>query len=153
MDDGWVLVNTSLHSKIGMEAIKNGILGFFPQNIKREVQFGKSRLDYLVDNNTFVELKASNLLIDNRCIFPDAPTERGVKHLKELHLATKKGYKAIILIMGLRNCSCFSPNKILDKNFSDSFFNVLNNGVQFVGFKVKIDDKKRVVLNGSMKLC
>ncbi len=153
MDNEWVLVNTSLHSKIGYVAIKKGVLGYIPTNIKREVKFGDSRLDYLVDGNTFIELKASNLLIGNRCIFPDAPTERGVKHLSELYTATKMGYKAIILIMGLRNCECFSPNKILDRKFSDKFTEVLNKGVEFIGFKIKINEEKKIVLNGSMKLC
>jgi len=118
MEDGWVLVNTSLHSKIGYEAIKKGVLGFKPKKIKKEVAFGNSRLDYFIDENTFVELKASNLLVNQRCIFPDAPTERGVKHLKELLEAVKRGYKGIILMMGLRECNCFYPNTGLDQNFS-----------------------------------
>jgi sugar fermentation stimulation protein A len=153
MDNEWVLVNTSIHSRIGRKAIKKGVLGFVPESIKNEVQFGDSRLDYLVNGDTFIELKASNLLLNNRCLFPDAPTERGVKHLKELYKATKEGYKAVILIMGLRDCGCFYPNVDLDKKFSDEFFNVLNKGVKFIGFKIKINEKREIVLNGKMEIC
>ena len=149
-----VLVNTSIHSKIAFNSIKKGVLGFTPKKIKSEFKFGNSRLDFLIDDNILVELKASNLLINDRCIFPDAPTERGVKHLKELLDAKKKGYKSIILIMGLRDCDCFIPNKNLDKSFSDTFFKVLSEGVKFVGFKIKINkESKKIYINGKMKLC
>ena len=154
MEDGWILVNTSIHSKIGKEAIKKGVLGFTPENIKSEVQLGESRIDYLVDNRVFVELKGSNLLIGNRCIFPDAPTKRGKRHLQELLKAKNKGYEAIILIMGLRDCECFYPNTKLDPQFSKTFFDVLSSGVVFKGFKIKLDDKTgKIFLNGEMKLC
>jgi len=155
MDDGEiVLVNTSLHSKIALEVLKKGFLGFIPKKIKSEFVFGKSRLDFIVDGKILIELKASNLLLDNRCIFPDAPTERGKKHLNELLKATEEGFKSIILIMGLRDCECFQPNVKLDKNFSDTFFNVLSNGVDFLGFKIKIDrESKKILFNGKMELC
>lgn len=149
-----VLVNTSIHSKIALNSIKKGVLGFIPDKIKSEFKFGNSRLDFLIDDNILVELKASNLLINNRCIFPDAPTERGVKHLNELLEAKKKGYKSIILIMGLRDCDCFLPNKNLDRIFSDTFFKVLSEGVKFAGFKIKINrENKKIYLNGKMNIC
>lgn len=152
--EDYVLVNTSLHSKIGLEAIKRGVLGFIPESIKPEVKYKSSRFDYLVNDNIFVELKASNLLIGNKCVFPDAPTKRGVKHLLELKDAVDNGFRGIILIMGLRNCECFYPNTNLDKEFSDTFFKVLKDNVEFRGFKVKIDSKtKKVVLDGKFNVC
>ena len=153
-NDEVVLVNTSLHSKIALNSIKKGILGFLPKSIKAEYTIGKSRLDFLIDNKILVELKASNLLLDNRCIFPDAPTERGVKHLNELLEAKRKGYKSIILIMGLRECSCFYPNTKLDKKFSNTFFEVLSKGVEFKGFKIRISkEDKKIYINGKMEIC
>ena len=153
MEDGWILLNTSLHSKIGKKAIQEGILGFKPEKIKAEVRYGKSRIDFLVDENAFVELKGSNLLIDKKCIFPDAPTSRGKKHLEELIKAVKEGYRAYILIMVLRDCSCFETNGELDPEFSDTFKEALKAGVKFVGFKVKIDKDLNVILNGKINLC
>ncbi len=153
MEDGWILVNTSIHSRIGLEAINKGVLGFHPKKIKPEIKFGESRIDYLIDDDTFVELKGSNLLLDGRCLFPDAPTVRGVKHINELVRAVKNGYRAYILIMGLRDCSCFSPNTQLDPDFSRAFFEALRSGVKYSGFKIKIMDNGKIILSGKMPLC
>ena len=153
MEDGWILLNTSFHSKIAKKAIEKGILGFSPEKIKSEVKFGNSRLDFLIDDKIFVELKGSNLLIDNKCVFPDAPTERGRKHLEELIEVKKKGYRAIILFMGLRDCKCFKTNEKLDKKFSETFSKALRNGVEFFGFKIKINEDFKVILNGNLPLC
>lgn len=153
MEDGWILLNTSFHSKIAKEAIKKGVLGFIPKKIKSEVSFGKSRIDYLIDNKIFVELKGCNLLIENKCLFPDAPTKRGTRHLEELIEAKKQGYEAVILIMALRECRCFDVNRNLDPVFSKTFEKALKGGVVFKGFKVKIDEDYNVVLNGKLELC
>ncbi|SNZ03314.1 sugar fermentation stimulation protein A [Persephonella hydrogeniphila] len=153
MEDGWVLLNTSFHSKIGKKAIENGVLGFKPEKIKTEVQFRKSRIDYLINDKIFVELKGSNLLSGKKCLFPDAPTERGKRHLEELMQAVKQGYRAVILIMVLRKCRCFETNRKLDPRFSETFEKALQEGVQFVGFRVKIDENLNVVLKEKINLC
>ncbi len=153
MEDGWILLNTSFHSKIALNAIKSGVLGFIPEKIKSEVKFGNSRLDFLLDNRIFVELKGSNLLIGNRCVFPDAPTKRGARHIKELIEAKEKGFDSVILVMGLRDCSCFSVNGELDPDFQSIFEEGLKKGVRFVGFKIKIDKDFNILLNGEMNLC
>ena len=152
-DDELILLNTSFHSKIAEEAIKYGILGYIPQSIKREVQFNKSRLDYLVNNDTYIELKGCNLTINNTCLFPDAPTTRGKRHIEELILAKNRGYKSIILIMALRDCDCFLPNKETDPEFYNLFFLALKTGVKPIIFKVKIDNNKKIILDTTINLC
>ncbi len=147
----WALINTSIHSKIAKKAIAKGVLGFIPQSVRSEVKIGNSRLDFLVDD-LYLELKGSNLLIGEKCVFPDAPTTRGLKHLNELISLKKEGKKAGILIMALRDCNCFETNKRLDPDFSNTFENALNNGVKFFGFKVKIENNK-IIYNGSLFLC
>ena len=153
MEEGWILLNTSIHSKIAKKAIKEGILGFIPEKIKSEVKFGESRLDFLINEDLFVELKGSNLLFKDRCLFPDAPTQRGARHLEELIKAVEEGFKASILIMGLRECKCFGINKELDPKFWNTFKKALEKGVSYKGFKVKIDRDFNVVLNGELPLC
>ncbi len=153
MEDGWILLNTSFHSKIALNAIKSGVLGFIPEKIKTEVKFGESRLDFLLDDRIFVELKGSNLLMGNRCVFPDAPTKRGTRHIRELIEAKEKGFESVILIMGLRDCSCFSVNGNLDPDFEKAFKEGLKKGVKYAGFKIKIDKEFNVLLNGEMNLC
>jgi len=154
VDDEWVLLNTSIHSKIGEEAIKRGVLGFRPKKIKREVRFGSSRIDYLLDDKIFVELKGTNLLMEGCCLFPDAPTERGARHLRELKEAIKQGYESYILFMGLRNCKCFKTHHKLDPNFSAEFKDALQKGVKFKGFKIFLDDNNLTVhLGEELVLC
>ena len=146
----WVLVNTSLHSTIASRAIEKGILGFIPRSIRREVTFKNSRFDFLVDNNTFVELKGCNLVRGDTGYFPDAPTKRGVKHLRELIEAKEMGYNAVILIMALRECKYFLPNFKMDRAFSEMFYRALEKGVEFRGFKVKVGEDKKVYLDSDL---
>jgi len=153
VDGEIVLLNTSFHSKIGEEAIKKGVLGFPAEKIQKEVKFGSSRIDYLINDNIFVELKGSNLLINNKCLFPDAPTERGSRHLEELIKAVKEGYRAVILIMGIRKCNCFKPYKEMDKKFYDTFKKALKEGVEFKGYKIKVNKNFEVELDGNLKIC
>ncbi len=154
VDGEWVLLNTSIHSKIGEKAIKKGVLGFIPKKIKREVSFGISRIDYLLDDKIFVELKGTNLLLDNCCLFPDAPTERGARHLRELKEAVKQGYESYILFMGLRKCSCFKTHERLDPTFATEFKDALKKGVKFKGFKIHLNvDDFTVHLGDELVLC
>jgi len=48
MKEGWVLINTKLHSQIAKKAIEKGVLGFIPQKIKSEVLYKNSRLDFYI---------------------------------------------------------------------------------------------------------
>ncbi len=64
-----------------------------------EYTYGDSRIDFYLERGeerTLMEVKGCTLEIDGIGYFPDAPTERGVKHLRELAKAVKKGYRAVI---------------------------------------------------------
>ncbi|WP_200762831.1 DNA/RNA nuclease SfsA [Nitrosophilus alvini] len=152
MEEGWVLINTKLHPAIAHIAIKNGVLGFKPEIIKKEVRFLNSRFDYKADN-AYVELKGCSLVQNGFCLFPNAPTSRGTKHIKELIEAKKRGYEAYILIMALRRCKCFKPHPERDGEFKKTFYTALNEGVKFKGFFIKIDEELRVVYDGELNLC
>ncbi|WP_456451823.1 DNA/RNA nuclease SfsA [Hydrogenimonas sp.] len=151
MAEGWVLINTRLHAPVARRAVELGVLGFVPESVKSEVRFGQSRFDYLADD-TFVELKGCSLVQRNRCRFPNAPTQRGVKHLKELMKARKEGFRALLLVMALRPCACFEPHPERDETFRRTFFEALKNGVGFKGFHIKIEGG-RVRYDGPLALC
>lgn len=182
MEEGWVLINTKLHPVIAGNAIENGVLGFKPKELKREVKFLNSRFDYYFKTSKsdfeqdkspnkrtsfskkttsksdfevegFVELKGCSLVEDGFCLFPNAPTSRGVKHIKELIEAKKKGYESYILIMAVRKCRCFKPHPTRDEEFKKIFYKALKEGVKFRGFFVKIDEDLKVVYNGELWLC
>ncbi|MGB9766867.1 MAG: DNA/RNA nuclease SfsA [Sulfurihydrogenibium sp.] len=152
MEEGFVLVNTSIHSKIAKRIIQAGFLGFNPQKIKSEVKYKDSRIDFLIDDNLYIELKGCNLKIGDVCYFPDAPTERGLKHLKHLLELKRQGFDAAIMVLSLRDCDKFLPNFETDKAFSKTFAEVILEGVKFYGFKVKFDDNYNIVYNGKLEV-
>ena len=152
MEEGWVLINTKLHSLIAKRAIELGLLGFMPKTIQKEVTFGKSRIDFLVDN-MLIELKGCSLVENNICLFPNAPTTRGTRHIKELITAKEHGLEAAILIMAVRRCACFAPHPTRDEAFKRSFFEALQKGVKFFGFFIKIDQNFCIKYDENLQLC
>ncbi|BCD68802.1 DNA/RNA nuclease SfsA [Nitratiruptor sp. YY09-18] len=152
MEEGWVLINTKLHRPIAQKAIEQGVLGFIPKSIQAEVPFEKSRLDFKADN-TYIELKGCSLVQDSICLFPNAPTSRGIKHIQDLIQAKEQGFDAYILIMAVRKCRCFKPHPTRDPVFQKVFYQALQKGVKFRGFFIKIDANLYVVFDGELDLC
>jgi len=151
MEEGWVLVNTRLHAPIAKAAIERGVLGFVPATLRSEVTYGGSRFDYRADN-AFVELKGCSLVQEGECRFPNAPTTRGVKHLRELMEAKREGFEAYLLIMALRPCRCFAPHPFRDEAFLRTFYEALSSGVLFRGFHIRIENAC-VLYDGPLNLC
>lgn len=90
-----VNMDSQLPNKLAHEWLKTQNYSF----IKPEFTFGKSRIDFYMekgDKKFLMEVKGCTLEIDGIGYFPDAPTERGVKHLEELILATQQGYNCKI---------------------------------------------------------
>ena len=90
--------------------------------IKPEYKYGNSRVDFYMekDNHKYLmEVKGCTLEIDGMGYFPDAPTERGVKHLRELTEATKQGYHcAIAFVIQMPGIKKVLPNKATHPEFS-----------------------------------
>jgi len=110
--------------------------------VKPECKYGNSRFDIYVETETdkiFVEVKGVTLENDGVVRFPDAPTERGVKHLKELQKAVTEGYKAfVIFVVQMDNVSYFEPNRITHPEFADVLKSVSKNGVNILAFQCDV---------------
>lgn len=106
--------------------------------IKREVKFGSSRFDICVtdgDRKSFVEVKGVTLERDGLALFPDAPTERGVKHVRELIEAKKQGFGAyIIFIIQMSEVHTFSPNRVMQPEFAEALLEAQEAGVKILAF-------------------
>ena len=90
-----VNMDSQLPNKVAHEWLRTQGYSF----IKPEFSFGKSRIDFYMekdDKKFLMEVKGCTLEIDGIGYFPDAPTERGVKHLEELILASQQGYNCKI---------------------------------------------------------
>lgn len=112
--------------------------GFFGKNatIRREVPFGKSRFDFFIETEnqkTFLEIKGVTLEKDGIALFPDAPTERGLKHINELIEAKRKGYSSYILfVIQMKEITEFSPNSETHIEFAKSLKKAEEKGVKIM---------------------
>ena len=107
----------------------------FPHaTIRREVTYGDSRFDFHIqdgDEQWFVEVKGCTLEIDNVGYFPDAPTERGVKHIRHLIRATEEGYRAAILfIIQMEGVAAICPNDATHPAFGEALRDAAAKGVE-----------------------
>ena len=104
----WVSVYPAFANKVVENELAKGSLsclnGF--ESFNREVKCGESRFDFqleFLDVNAFVEVKSVSLVEGGVGKFPDAPTQRGVKHLKELIVLRRKGFRAAVLFISQRS--------------------------------------------------
>ena len=101
--------------------------------IKPECFYKNSRFDFYVEvgeRRIFIEVKGVTLEADGVVRFPDAPTERGTKHLRELADAVENGYEAwVCFIIQMASCKYFTPNDQTDKRFADTLRGAAGAGV------------------------
>lgn len=99
-----------------------------------EKRYGDSRLDFYVlkgERRIFVEVKGVTLEREGIVLFPDAPTERGTKHLRELVGALKEGYEAMVLfVVQMEGMKGFLPNDDTDPVFGRTLRQARDAGVQ-----------------------
>ncbi len=114
--------------------------GIFSKNavIRREVTYGNSRFDIFVsdgERNAFIEVKGVTLEDNMHCRFPDAPTERGVKHLRELINCVKEGYECyVIFVIQMKGALSLSPNDETHPEFGKTLREADKAGVQILAY-------------------
>ena len=151
-------VNTHLTNKIVHEALKKNLIKNFNQNIKitSEKVFGKkTRFDFFLENKnikTFLEVKNVTLnRKDKIAEFPDSITSRGTKHLNELMIAAKKGFKAYLLFVIQReDCKKFEIAKDIDIEYANAIKKAIKHNVKILCYDCKFSSKG-IVLNKEIK--
>ena len=109
-------------------------------DVHPEVRYGQSRLDFCLDGQHFVEVKGVTLEQDGRCRFPDAPTERGTRHLHELIRAVEEGYRATaFFVIQMADAEDFSPNDETDPAFGVALRQAAEAGVEIASFYYNTD--------------
>ncbi len=141
-NDGEIInIDSTAPNKVAAEYIKT----LFPTAniVKPETFFEKSRFDFYIEDNfdkIFLEVKGVTLNVDGEARFPDAPTERGTKHLYELIEAKKRGFRACVLfVIAMKGCSSFAPNAATDPKFAKALSDVKENGVEIFAVDCKVD--------------
>ncbi len=112
--------------------------------IKREYRYGNSRIDIYAEdseNKYLIEVKGVTLEIDDKVMFPDAPTERGRKHILELIESQKDGYiPCIVFLIQMNDVESFSPNDTTDPEFSDALRLAKKSGVNIFAYDSKVTE-------------
>lgn len=118
--------------------------------IKPECKYGNSRIDFYLETEErrkiFIEVKGVTLEEEGIARFPDAPTERGIKHIQELQQAVAEGYEAYILfVIQMKEIRQFEPNDRTHQAFGDALREAKKHGVSILAYDC-------VVTRDSMRL-
>lgn len=149
---GDILINidSQAPNKVFYEWVKGSGLFGTDIYVKPECKYKNSRFDFYIesgDRRIFVEVKGVTLEKDGVLLFPDAPTERGVKHLNELIDAKQNGYEAyVFFIIQMEKCLYFSPNRETHPEFADALRLAVENGVTGVALTCSVGDDELTVL-------
>ena len=110
--------------------------------IKPESKYKNSRFDFYFEigsRKIYAEVKGVTLERNGVVLFPDAPTERGAKHINELIDAKKNGYEAYILfVVQMKNCKYFTPNSETDPIFAEALRNAVKNNVKVIALNCSV---------------
>lgn len=110
--------------------------------VKREKTYKDSRFDCYIETENakaFVEVKGVTLEQDGHVRFPDAPTERGIKHLHGLIDAVANGYQAAaFFVIQMENVKSFSPNYDTHPQFGAALKEAQAAGVQIIAYSCKV---------------
>lgn len=125
------------------EWLRQGGLFSDVTKIRPETVYGSSRFDFYVETPTdkiFIEVKGVTLEQDDVVLFPDAPSERAVKHVNELVEAMGQGYKAyIIFVIQMEGVEYFTPNRRTQPEFADALLWARQAGVRILAYDCHVE--------------
>ena len=139
VDKGGRLINmdSQAPNQAAGEWLAKGALGSFPV-IRPETSWGASRFDFYLESpecRGFLEVKGVTLEEDGVALFPDAPTQRGVKHLEELEACLQAGYCAwILFVIQMEGVRYFTPNVKTHPQFAQALRSAQDAGVRLLAW-------------------
>ncbi len=117
--------------------------------IRPEKKYGDSRFDFYIEDGErkiFIEVKGVTLEEDGVVRFPDAPTERGVKHIQELVRCVEDGYEAYILfVIQMRPVKYLEPNDVTHRAFGDALRAAKQAGVRILAYDCIVTEDSMVL--------
>ncbi|MEY8001542.1 DNA/RNA nuclease SfsA [Clostridium sp. Mt-5] len=140
-------IDSQIPNKVVDEALKQNKIDYFKRYIKieREKTFGNSRFDFKLgdkeDKRCYLEVKGVTLEKDGITMFPDAPTERGRKHLLELVRVKKLGLDAAVLfLIQMRGVRYFRPYDEMDEKFGEDLRYAKQNNVKIFAYDCDVGE-------------
>lgn len=146
---GDILINfdSQIPNPVVEEALLNGTVEELKayKVIEREKTYGASRFDFKIKGeglpDYFLEVKGVTLENNGVMSFPDAKTERGSKHLRELVDAKQNGYGAgVLFLIQVNNALYFTPNEAMDPYFAESLKYAKDNGVDILAYTCEVTE-------------
>ncbi len=135
-------IDSQVPNDVAEEALIRGLIPGLT-NIRREVTHGDSRIDICAEGKkrTFIEVKGVTLEKDGVVMFPDAPTERGVKHLNSLMGCVDEGNDAyILLVIQMSNVDYFIPNYSTHEEFGIKLKEAADHGVHVLAYDCDVTE-------------
>ena len=140
----WINMDSQAPNQAAAGWIQGG--GLFPEEVSvyRERKYGNSRFDIYVESperKAFIEVKGVTLEENNIVRFPDAPTERGLKHVEELAECMQDGYEAYLLfVIQMKDVRKFQPNWNTHHRFGDALKAAREAGVRILAMDCMIGE-------------
>lgn len=137
-------------NKVFGEWVSQGNFAADVDLIKPECKYGNSRFDFYIEaggRKIFAEIKGVTLEEEGIVMFPDAPTERGIKHIKELCECVKNGYEGyIFFIIQMEQCKYFTPNKATHIEFAEALKKASECGVNIKAMNCNVTKDELIIL-------
>lgn len=124
--------------------------------LKPECRYGNSRFDFYIETpneKAFLEVKGVTLEENGAALFPDAPTQRGIKHLQELCACQQEGYQAyVIFVVQMLGCQYFAPNMRTHPAFGEALRQAAQCGVHILARECKVTPGS-LEIKGALPVC
>ena len=142
-------MDSQIPNRVVQEWIEAGNLFPDVSLVRPETTYGNSRFDLYVEageRRIFIEVKGVTLEEDGVCRFPDAPSDRAVKHLEELIRAKKEGYEAyVFFVIQMKGVSYFTPNTDTHPAFAEALRRAKESGVEILAYDCSVAPDSIVV--------
>ena len=155
----WVFTHSGFHRPLSQALLQEIGPQIFPglKDFKAEPRIKDGRLDYVFQMEAgpqvFVEIKGCTLAQGEKALFPDAPTQRGAKHLRSLIDLKRKGLRALLWLLVFRpETTCFAPAEKVDLTFAQVFYEALEAGVELKILQFSYDGQA-LTLHRELPLC
>lgn len=140
--DQIINMDSQAPNRVAGEWLQKGGLGQLSL-LRPESTFGKSRFDFYYEREKgragYLEVKGVTLEENGIVRFPDAPTERGVRHLEELILAKNEGFEAAVLfVIQMERVKCFEPNWVTQPAFGEALCRAEAAGVKLLAHACRV---------------
>lgn len=143
-------MDSQIPNFVAEEWLKKGILFSREAVIQREKKYGNSRFDLYIEDKgrrIFMEVKGVTLEENNVVRFPDAPTSRGVKHIKELIECQKDGFEAYLMfVIQMQDVSYMMPNWNTHREFGEALAEAGKSGVNILAYDCVVKEDE-IILN------